>query len=207
MKKHIIYWNGNYYYFLFNDEHGNYYYFLFNDEQGIKYYLNHPSWDCGWYWGFGYITTFSNNRNPEKSKDIGSHQHFGTLFGHNHLHWMTDENIIIYPVLNPGNRMGDDRWQMHELFAQFYHLRKMAEFSAKKPIPGMHLTTSSVNHGNMDQLAAHINQNMIPAVMHKIISMLTPEGEEVPVIYMGSSPASWIDMDEKQLTLIIETKQ
>ena len=30
-------------------------YLLGTDEYGIKYWLESESWDCNWYWGFGYL--------------------------------------------------------------------------------------------------------------------------------------------------------
>lgn len=53
---------------------------LGEDKNGIKYWLEEASWDCDWYWGFGYIETYTNNKNPERSRDISSHQHFDDLF-------------------------------------------------------------------------------------------------------------------------------
>lgn len=58
-------------------------YLLGTDKNGKKLFLVEPSWDCGWYWGFGYIETYTNNRCPERSKDIESHGHFDTWFGTN----------------------------------------------------------------------------------------------------------------------------
>ena len=55
-------------------------YLLGKDAEGTLYWLEEPSWDCGWYWGFGYIETYTNNRNPHLAKDINSHQHFDGLF-------------------------------------------------------------------------------------------------------------------------------
>lgn len=55
-------------------------YLLGINEYNTKYWLEEPKWDCGWYWGFGYIETYTNNNNPLNSKDISSHQHWeGTL--------------------------------------------------------------------------------------------------------------------------------
>ena len=54
-------------------------YLLGEDKDGIKYWLEAPSWDCGWYWGFGYVETYTNNKNPSKSRDIMSHQHLDVL--------------------------------------------------------------------------------------------------------------------------------
>ena len=56
-------------------------YLLGEDQDGIKYWLQSPSFDCGWYWGFGYIMTYTNNRRPDLAKDIDSHQHIEGLLG------------------------------------------------------------------------------------------------------------------------------
>ena len=39
-------------------------YLLGSDKDGVKYWLEEASWDCGWYWGFGYVETYTNNSNP-----------------------------------------------------------------------------------------------------------------------------------------------
>ena len=36
-------------------------YLLGADAEGTKYWLEAPSWDCDWYWGFGYVETYTNN--------------------------------------------------------------------------------------------------------------------------------------------------
>jgi hypothetical protein len=39
-------------------------------------WLEEPSWDCNWYWGFGYLKVYTNNKRPHLSKDIKTHSHF-----------------------------------------------------------------------------------------------------------------------------------
>ena len=34
------------------------YYLGRNEKDGLDYYLGLPSWDCGWYWGFGYVAGY-----------------------------------------------------------------------------------------------------------------------------------------------------
>lgn len=46
------------------------------NEYDEKVFLEEPSWDCGWYWGFGYLETYTNNRQITRSRDICSHSHF-----------------------------------------------------------------------------------------------------------------------------------
>lgn len=44
-------------------------------KDGIRHYLCKHSWVCGWYWGMGYITTYTNEKNPKRSRDISSLTH------------------------------------------------------------------------------------------------------------------------------------
>jgi len=55
------------------------------NEQGEKVFLEHPSWDCGWYWGFGFLETYTNNRQITRSSDISSHSHFTDFDNNNSL--------------------------------------------------------------------------------------------------------------------------
>lgn len=60
-------------------------YLLGKDKKGKFYWLEEPSWDCGWYWGFGYVETYTNNKNPHLAKDCASHSHFDRLFLNNNI--------------------------------------------------------------------------------------------------------------------------
>ena len=53
---------------------------LGQDKDGINYWLEEPSWDCGWYYGFGFVETYTHNTRPDLARDINSHQHFDSLF-------------------------------------------------------------------------------------------------------------------------------
>ena len=55
-------------------------YLLGKDNGDTLYWLEAGSWDCKWYWGFGYVETYTNNNHPSRSRDISSHQHFDSLF-------------------------------------------------------------------------------------------------------------------------------
>ena len=72
-------------------------YLLGQDEQGINYWLEAPKWDCIWYWGFGYIESFTNNKYPHLSKDISSHQHADKFLSK----WFTSWNGS-KPILKTG---------------------------------------------------------------------------------------------------------
>lgn len=144
-------------------------YLLGTDSEGTKYFLESPSWDCGWYWGFGYIETYTNNRCIELSRDISSHQHADNFYSK----WC--EGILV-------NKTFDDseKWALCELFQNFYTLRNLADAQHSNGKEG---NFTSVNHGfnykNLIKEGLNINKDCIPFVMAKIISILSPVGETV----------------------------
>ena len=152
---------------------------------GKLMWLEAPKWDCGWYWGFGYVETYTNSNNPEKAKDIDCHRHFDGLVGTQEYYdtekgcWRKGEyvhNIYDSPHLIETTFTSADGWKISELFKQFYLLKDMAEFTHRER-PGCHLTTSPVDHGNMKEWYDHINKVMIPKITAEIMRMLTPAEE------------------------------
>lgn len=55
-------------------------YLLGKGKDGEYYWLEEGTWDCDWYWGIGYVETYTNKLNPSRAKDIRSHQHWDHLF-------------------------------------------------------------------------------------------------------------------------------
>lgn len=78
----------------------------FNLLSSEEIFLSKHSWDCNWYWGFGYI----GNKNL--------HTHFDSTF-------LKETNIdkIFYDT----NITQDDYWIIRDLFIQAYSLKKTAE--------------------------------------------------------------------------------
>ena len=67
------------------------------NREGEKVFLEAPSWDCDWYWGFGYLETYTNNYQITRSKDISSHSHFDNFEIDNNTlnHWHTLESCVL----------------------------------------------------------------------------------------------------------------
>lgn len=97
-------------------------YLLGTDENGRKLFLVAPSWNCGWYWGFGYIETYTNNSHPERSRDIASHNHFDSLFGNNCNLYDGFKRIIKDSTLSDS-----ELWQLCDYMKTFYCLRETAD--------------------------------------------------------------------------------
>jgi hypothetical protein len=161
-------------------------YLLGKDSDGIRYWLEAPSWDCGWYWGFGYVETYKRNAAPAKAHDIDSHSHIDSSFMGQmevydfekrcHVKGKYIHNIYDCPTLSETTFTEKEGWELSELFKQFYLLREMADFSHKEK-PGCHVTTSPVDHGDMTEWNKHINTVMMPKIFAAIIGILSPAEE------------------------------
>ena len=80
---------------------------------GETIYLDKHSWDCGWYWGFGYV----GNRN--------CHFHFDSL-----LYIKDGKGSVKYcasDLFDDTNITDKEWWVIRDLFTQAYALRKAAE--------------------------------------------------------------------------------
>ena len=144
-------------------------YLLGEDKQGIRYWLESPSWDCEWYWGFGYVETYT------------SHQHINNLLGDQiiyddkcqkyvkvgYIHNLYDTPLFVKTTFSY-----DEGWLLTELFKQFYLLRDLSDFCHKSP-PGCHITTSPVNHGDLSDWYNKVNKEMIPKITKKVLEILS----------------------------------
>lgn len=122
-------------------------------ENGVTY-LSAPSWDCNWYWGFGYLGNRNchyhvDGLNKEKNLHDAFKEHFG-------------ESFIV--------KEDADIWELAELFKSFYTLKATAEFYH---IGGAHYTTNPCKEllKNPEQ-EKHINEVLLPAIFHAIYEIL-----------------------------------
>ena len=96
---------------------------LGKDKDGINYWLEEPSWDCGWYYGFGFVETYTHNTRPDLARDINSHQHFDSLFlnGPKCSKDMFKELFVETPLSD------DEIWELVDYMKTFYTLKSVAE--------------------------------------------------------------------------------
>lgn len=150
-------------------------YLLGMDSEGIRYWLEAATWDCGWYWGFGYVETYQNNRMPDKARDIDSHQHIDSGFT-GKIDWKGEyiHNIFDCPVFTSTTFTSDEGWKLSELFKTFYTLKETAEMFHRG---GASLTTNPLQ-GLLKNEAEEIriNKVLLPAVFAEIYNILEPKG-------------------------------
>jgi len=157
-------------------------YLLGEDAGGINYWLEGPTWECNWYWGFGYVETYTNNKNPRKSTDKNSHQHIDSSFlgkqeyyDHVTKAWKQGEyihNLYDSPKFIKTTFDEQTGWILSELFNEFYTLKKAAELFHRG---GAHTITSPLQSLlKIPEYEKHINEVLIPAITAKIIELLKP---------------------------------
>lgn len=122
---------------------------------GQTVYINPPSWDCDWYWGFGYLG------------NIDCHYHLDTL----------DNGKNMYDAIK--NHFGNsfrikndsDIWLFCELMATAYHLKETAEVFGRG---GSQYTTNPVSELIKDaELVDRINNVLLPTIFNHVNALLS----------------------------------
>jgi L-rhamnose isomerase len=121
---------------------------------GENEYLASPSWDCSWYWGFGYL----------QNKNI--HHHLDTL---NTSKNMFDAIKEYYgDTLNNVLQIDDNKnlWVFCELVETFYTLKETAEVLGSG---GSHYTTNPIaGLIKNEKEVKRINEEVLPAIFDEI---------------------------------------
>lgn len=135
-------------------------------EDGKNVWLEEPSWDCGWYWGFGYLEKYTNNNNPSMAKDIISHSHFdSTFFNREKCAYDTFIDYFEETTLRP-----DEIWLLLDYMHTFYALRKVADIFHSG---SSHYTSRAEMELLKDaDLYNHINKEILPTLFKRIDTLL-----------------------------------
>lgn len=182
--------------------------FHIGNHDGQNIYLSAPSWDCGWYWGFGYLgnsqchyhvdglktrewydTEKKCFRSERRSLYDGFREHFGSSL----------------------KITSKDLWTLCELFTTFYVLRETAEVLGRG---GAHQSTNPLaelikNPAEVER----INGTILPAVFDEIYKILenaeanfTAEREANKAKLIAQVEAATTKMQTKRdgLVLLIE---
>lgn len=125
-------------------------------EDDTRIYLSAPTWDCGWYWGFGYL----GNKNE--------HYHL--------LDYSNGRNINMYDALTTDYDLNpnifNNVWEFCELSVTAYRLREAAEIYQRG---GSHYTINPCASviKNLDEYT-RINWVVLPAIFDKLHDLIFP---------------------------------
>ncbi len=132
-------------------------YLLGKFASGEYFWLEAATWDCNWYWGFGYVKSYTNNKNPELAKDVCWHQHVDGLInlkiGGNYCHRLAENPNVEECVLSK-----DEDYEFSSLLEQFYTLKKAA----------------ALFHQQDKKLWKILNEQKLPLIFDKVYALLTP---------------------------------
>lgn len=119
---------------------------------GNVVYLAKPNWDCGWYWGFGYVQGYKRR--------MVSHEHFDYLFLRNNIFDSFKEYFSEECALS-------DRqiWKLLELMKRFYILRETADLFYRG---GANISSRDLSSIKNEALANQINNDMMLDLFEEI---------------------------------------
>lgn len=128
-------------------------------------YLEKPSWDCGWYWGFGYLEYYYKNR--KNCHRI--HTHFDIVF----LETKKGLGYNIFKQLDKCVLTNEEIWLLLDYMSTFYKLKEAAEVFGR----GCSHYTDRARQDfvkNID-MCNSINKVILPKLFDKIHNLLTEE--------------------------------
>ena len=136
--------------------------YLVGKKDGANVYMPKPSWDCGWYWGFGYLESYWRGTR---------HTHVDVICDESKKDWHT----ALTEYFDEMTLSEKELWLFCDYMRTFYTLRKTAEIygegyshyteKAKLPIIQNKL------------LADAINKVQLPALFKAIDELMTGEAE------------------------------
>ena len=143
-------------------------YLLGINKDGEYVYLEEPSWDCGWYWGFGYLHTYTNNKQPERSRDISSHFHFDSTF----LNGRESSRDMFKKYFKSTVLTDNEIWELVDYMKTFYTLKSVAELFKNG-------YSHQTERAKLESLKSEeqrdlINKSWLPEVFDRIRVLLTP---------------------------------
>lgn len=142
---------------------------------GTLVWLERPSFDCDWYWGFGYLHEFTNNKNPKLSKDIASHYHFdGTFDSYEKILPNRPKSFLEEYVLTE-----HECWKLYELMKSAYIARNYSDMLHAR---SAHITTNPCGDTIAnDAEYKRIVNIVLPNIFKEIELLLSPESESEEV--------------------------
>ena len=138
-------------------------------------FIVRPTWECGWYWGFGYLERWNG-----REGDIDFHSHIDHEFGTNkdgrRVNWYEG----MQDLLDQGDVFVDDhdRWKFLEIVKTIYNLKMTAEVLGRG---GSHYASNPL----ADEIKHHnevrrINNYLIPKLIDEMYNTLYIVTDEIP---------------------------
>ncbi len=136
-------------------------------EDNTRIYLTQPKFDCGWYWGFGYL---GNSKEHYHLSGYQSKTRLFILEDGNYKHITEKRNIYMYDALladydlNP--KIKKHLWEFCELALTAYTLKETAETLGRG---GSYMTTNPCKDLIINKAeVTRINDVVLPAIFNAL---------------------------------------
>lgn len=145
-------------------------FFVGKGRDGLFYYLSEPTWDCGWYWGCGYLMGFSQNKVKESNMHVHTHID-STLFMKHEDAYDAYKDFFETTTLTD-----DELWKFLDYCSSMYKLKDMSSL--------MHLGYSNYTSRVDCKIKSipiydQINDEMLPSIFTEMYKLLSPSGEQI----------------------------
>lgn len=145
-------------------------YLLGRNQYNELIWMESARWDCGWYWGMGYIKVYDNQANPAGARDVRLHSHYSGLTGAgtgvdgaytHHINEVLPESVLT----------DKEAYKLADYMHSIYSLKSAAKVLGRG--------TSHIS-GEVDkvclnkELAKNINEVQLPALFVCVYELLTP---------------------------------
>lgn len=136
-------------------------YYLLGKRDNKKVWLVQGSFDCGWYWGVGYVQVFNRNYS-----DIVEHTHFDSLF-FNKRQFSGDVFRQYFDEIVLSDK---EVYTLMELMKTIYTMR---DYSDTIYTGGAHITNNLVSDLIKNDVEyKRINEVVIPELLNKVYELL-----------------------------------
>lgn len=128
-------------------------------------YLQDFSWDCGWYWGGGYVQTYYKN-----NSSMNTHTHFDSLFFNGTSQLVTIPNGIrnidvVRNTFAKSSLTENEWWRLMDLMKQFYaHKESASAFHMGGHYTSTGRTKAELSEVMCNSINLHIKENVIPEI-------------------------------------------
>ena len=144
-------------------------YLLGRDSEGMRYWLVEPSWDCDWYWGFGYMQSYEKDKEPNRATDTDAFTHFDYCF-------LKGEKTYLgafRDFFEETPLSESEIWTLMELMKSAYTLKTQSELIHRG---GSHITSNPLSDLLKDtDYYNKINKVLLPQIFEEIKKILKGE--------------------------------
>lgn len=138
-------------------------YFLGITKDNEKVYLEKPSWDCDWYWGFGYLEYYNNSGRPT----LQAHRHWDSLV-------QESKECAFNAIKHEFNKLSidDDKlWKLCDYMYSFYTLKGAASLFT---CGNSNQTSTGLDLSDKEE-ADKINHTILPKLFKQIDNIFSKE--------------------------------